>query len=137
MSTPVRVVAMSDEAKMLRKRQAQLYDTDSTEVFTEVSNRLRVLLEKEGDEEDIYKVWSNHVFYLLSHVSSKQALEVADEMKDYATRHDSKYGFYLATISNAYIASSMGLTDRTEELLLQSIDYQKRYLPNERPSAQV
>ena len=137
MSTPVRVVAMSDEAKMLKKRQAQLYDTDSTEVFTEVSNRLRVLLEKEGDEEDIYKVWSNHVFYLLSHVSSKQALEVADEMKDYATRHDSKYGFYLATISNAYIASSMGLTDRTEELLLQSIDYQKRYLPNERPSAQV
>jgi serine phosphatase RsbU (regulator of sigma subunit) len=94
-------------------------------------------LEKEGDEEDIYKVWSNHVFYLLSHVSSKKALEVADEMKDYATRHDSKYGFYLATISNAYIASSMGLTDRTEELLLQSIDYQKRYLPNERPSAQV
>ena len=52
MSTPVRVVAMSDEAKMLRKRQAQLYDTDSTEVFTEVSNRLRVLLEKEDKTHD-------------------------------------------------------------------------------------
>ena len=135
--SPVRVAAISNEAKVLFQRQVELFNTDSTETFLNVSKQLRAQLEEEGEVEWMYRAWANQVGYFLDNVSSKQALEMADEMKEHAVLHNNKSGFYLATLSNAFIASQMGLTDRTEELLLQSIAYRKRHLPNERPSTQV
>ena len=135
---PFRVAAMSDKAMALYDRHLALFETDSVEAFLDVTKQLRTQLEKEGEEKKMYGIWINQVAYFLDIVSSsKHALEIADEMKEYAMQHDNKYGIYLSIIAHAYITSRTGLADRTEELLLQSIAYQKRYLPNERPSVQV
>ena len=48
-SIPAWVMALSNEAAMLRKQQLELFNTDSTDVFMNVSERLKTILEKEGD----------------------------------------------------------------------------------------
>ena len=134
---PVWVLAFSNEAAMLRKRQLELINTDSADVLMNVSERLKATLEKEGDEELFYKAWYSQITYVLDNISTSKALNMIDEIRDYAEKHDSKYGFFIVSIINAHIAKDMGLSDRAEELLLGAIDYQKRYLPNIKPMTQL
>jgi serine phosphatase RsbU (regulator of sigma subunit) len=131
------VSAMSDDASTLRYRQLALFETDSVEAFEDVTVRLKQLLEKEGEDEALYDVWYNEAMYVLTYVSSNQALATVGEMKDYAQQHDSKYGFYKATLTNALIAYDMKLMDRAEKLLHQAIDYKERYLPDTKPALQL
>lgn len=134
---PVWVLALSNEAAMLRKQQLELFGKDSTEVFMSVSERLKTILEKEGEEELFYEAWYSQITYVLDNVSSSDALDMTAEIRDYAENHDSKYGFFIVSILNAHIAKDMGMTDRAEELLLGAIDYQKRYLTKMAPMTQV
>ena len=134
---PARVSAMSDDTSTLRYRQLALFETDSVEAFEDVTARLKQLLEKEGEDEALYDVWYNEAMYVLTYVSSNQALATVGEMKDYAQQHDSKYGFYKATLTNALIAYDMKLMDRAEKLLHQAIDYKERYLPDTKPALQL
>ena len=48
---PSQTLALSDEAKALLKRQKDLYHTEKTEAFMDVSERLKAIMEKEGEEE--------------------------------------------------------------------------------------
>ncbi|MBQ6201506.1 MAG: SpoIIE family protein phosphatase [Prevotella sp.] len=134
---PARGVAMSEAASTLRNRQLALYETDSLEAFEDVTARLKRLLEKEGEDKVLYSVWYNEVMYVLTYVSSSRALEMAGEMKDYAQKHDSKDGFYMATMTNALIAFDMNLIDMAEKLLQQAIAYKERYLPERKPGCQI
>lgn len=134
---PVWVLALSNEAAMLRKQQLELFNTDSTDVFMNVSERLKTILEKEGDEEQFYNAWYSQITFVLDNVSSSKALRMIGEIRDYAQNHDSKYGFFIVSVINAHTALDMGMTDRAEELLLGAIDYQKRYLSKMRPMTQI
>lgn len=134
---PVVVLAYSHEAEMLRQRQLALFDTDSAEVFMDVSERLKAVLEKEGEEELFYDTGYTQITYVLDNLNSSKALTMINEMRDYAEKHDSKYGFFIVTCLNAHIAKDMGMTDRAEELLLESINYQKRYLSDMKPMTKV
>lgn len=137
MVMPVEVPAMSDAARALYERQLALFETDSVEAFEDVTARLKQLLEKEGENEKLYDIWYNEAMYVITYVSSSLALATVGEMKDYAQKHDSKYGFYMATMSNALIAYDMGLKDRAEKLLRQNIDYKERHLPDMKPAIQL
>lgn len=134
---PVWVMAFSNEAAMLRKRQLELINTDSADVLMNVSEKLKATLEKEGDEELFYKAWYSQITYVLDNISTSQALDMIGEIRDYAESHDSKYGFFIVSIINAHIAKDMGMIDRAEKLLLESIDYQKRYLSDMKPMTQL
>ena len=46
---PSQTLALSDEAKTLLKRQKDLYHTEKTEVFMDVSERLKAIMKKEGE----------------------------------------------------------------------------------------
>ena len=93
--------------------------------------------ENDGGEEMIYKTKCDEIIYVLDNISSSKALTMIDEMRDYAEKHDSKYGFFFVAYLNAHIAKDMGMTGRAEELLLASIDYQKRYLSKIKPMTEV
>lgn len=79
----------------------------------------------------------SRITYVLDNMSSSEALTMIDELRDYAEEHQSKYGFYIVTWLNAHIARDMGMIDRAEELMLASIDYQKRYLADIKPMTDV
>lgn len=133
----VLVQASSNEAAILRKQQLELINTDNADMLMNVSEKLKATSEKEGDEELFYKAWYSQITYVLDNISSSKALDMIAEIRDYADKHDSKYGFFIVSLLNAHVAEDMGMTDRAEELLKRSIDYQERYLPNMKPMTQV
>ena len=134
---PTPILALSDEAEMLRREQLELLNTNSVEVFMDVSERLKAILKEEGEEEQFYEAWYNQISYVLDNISSSKALNMIGEIRDYADDHGSKYGFFIVSILNAHIAKDMGMTDRALELLQESIKYQKRYLSKMKPMTQV
>ena len=133
---PVRMSALSEHAQTLLQRQKKLLHTDSVETFMKVTERLKTVLQETGEEEAFYDAWNNQITYVLDNVSTSQALKMADEMRDYAEAHKSRYGFYIVTFLNAHIAKELGMDDRAEELVQQAIDYRKHNLPNIKPLLQ-
>lgn len=55
---------------------------------------------------------------------------MADEMRDHAKEHDSKFGIVTALYTQANLSLKVGMDDRAEELCKQAIDYKNHYLPN-------
>lgn len=133
---PVRMSALSEHAQTLLQRQKKLLHTDSVETFMKVTEQLKTVLQETGEEEGFYDAWNNQITYMLDNVSTSQALKMADEMRDYAEAHKSRYGFYIVTFLNAHIAKELGMDDRAEELVQQAIDYRKHNLPNIKPLLQ-
>ena len=129
--------AQSDAAWKLKERQAVLYHTDSLQTFMDVSERLKKVLVEEGEEELFYDAWHRQIAYVLDNVSSRQALKMIDEMRDYVEKHKSKYGFIIVTFLNAHVAKDLGMNDRAEELVQQAIEYKKRNLPDTKPMLQL
>lgn len=97
----------------------------------------RMAAQTDDKEEQFYNDWYDRITYVLDNVSSREALDMIGEMRDYADRHNSKYGFFMVTYLSAHIARDMGMSERAEELMLQSIDYKKRNLPQMKPKIQV
>lgn len=129
--------AQSNAARKLKERQAVLYHTDSLQTFMDVSERLKKVLVEEGEEELFYDAWHRQIAYVLDNVSSRQALKMIDEMRDYVEKHKSKYGFIIVTFLNAHVAKNLGMNDRAEELVQQAIEYKKRNLPDTKPMLQL
>ena len=133
---PSQTLALSDEAKALLKRQKDLYHTEKTEAFMDVSERLKAIMEKEGEEQLFYNAWNQQITYALNNIGTSEAIKMLKEMRDYVEDHDSKYGFLLVTYLNAHIAKNLGMDDRARDLMEQAMTYQKRYLPDLKPPLQ-
>ena len=133
---PSQTLALSDEAKALLKRQKDLYHTEKTEAFMDVSERLKAIMEKEGEEELFYNAWNQQITYALNNIGATEAIKMLKEMRDHVEDHDSKYGFLLVTYLNAHIAKNLGMDDRARDLVEQAMTYQKRYLPDLKPPLQ-
>lgn len=97
----------------------------------------RMAAQTDDKEEQFYNDWYDRITYVLENVSTRKAIDMIGEMRDYADRHDSKYGFFMVTYLSAHVARDMGMSERAEELMLQSIDYKKRNLPQMKPKIQV
>ena len=97
----------------------------------------RMAAQTDDKEEQFYNDWYDRISYVLDNVSTRKAIDMIGEMRDYADRHDSKYGFFMVTYLSAHVARDMGMSERAEELMLQSIDYKKRNLPQMKPKIQV
>ena len=119
-----------EEAKEKAKKEAiALFDTNETEAYTEKVHKLMDLCLKANDEELYYKSWSNLATFTFRH-NPQKGLKVADEMRDYAKEHDSKYGLITALYTQANLSLKVGMDDRAVELCKQAIDYKNQYLPN-------
>jgi len=130
LSVPVATKASTGEIDQLTKRMYQLYpDGKKAEKFMRVTDSLRVAAEKAGDEDLFWRTWSNQATYASKNISREKALDITHAMSDYARQHDSKLGLYISTYTNAVLASNQRMERQAEELLLQALDYKKRFLP--------
>ena len=109
----------------------RLYNTDSLDQFMAATNRLKQLTQQSGEERLFYKAWSNQALYVFRKQSRTKGLEIANEEKEYAQEHDSKFGLYAATSASTTMMSTMGLIDEAEAGLNESISYLHRYFPGE------
>lgn len=118
-----------EEAKEEAKKEAgALFDTNETEAYTEKVRKLMDLCLKANDEELYYKSWSNLATFTFRH-NAQKGLKVADEMRDYAKEHDSKYGLITALYTQANMSVKVGMDDRAVKLCKQAIEYKNQYLP--------
>ena len=118
-----------EEAKEEAKKEAgALFDTNETEAYTEKVHKLMDLCLKANDEELYYKSWSNLATFTFRH-NPQKGLKVAEEMRDYAKEHDSKYGLITALYTQANMSVKAGMDDRAVELCKQAIEYKNQYLP--------
>ena len=118
-----------EEAKEEAKKEAgALFDTNETEAYTEKVHKLMDLCLKANDEELYYKSWSNLATFTFHH-NPQKGLKVAEEMRDYAKEHDSKYGLITALYTQANMSVKAGMDDRAVELCKQAIEYKNQYLP--------
>ena len=118
-----------EEAKEEAKKEANaLFDTYETEAYTEKVHKLMDLCLKANDEELYYKSWSNLATFTFRQ-NAQQGLKVAEEMRDYAKEHDSKYGLITALYTQANMSVKAGMDDRAVELCKQAIEYKNKYLP--------
>ena len=83
---------------------------------------------KANDEELYYKSWSNLATFTFRH-NPQKGLKVADEMRDYAKEHDSKYGIVTALYTQANLSVKVDMIDRAVKLCQQAIEYKNQYLP--------
>ena len=119
-----------EEAKEEAKKEASaLFDTNETEAYTEKVRKLMDLCLKANDEELYYKSWSNLSTFTFRQ-NAQKGLKVAEEMRDYAKEHDSKFGIVTSLYTQANLSLKVGMDDRAEELCKQAIDYKNHYLPN-------
>ena len=118
-----------EEAKEEAKKEVgALFDTNETEAYTEKVHKLMDLCLKANDEELYYKSWSNLATFTFRQ-NAQKGLKVAEEMRDYAKEHDSKYGLITALYTQANMSVKVGMDDRAVKLCKQAIEYKEQYLP--------
>ena len=123
--TSKKLEAAKEEAK---KEAGALFDTNETEAYTEKVHKLMDLCLKANDEELYYKSWSNLATFTFRQ-NAQKGLKVAEEMRDYAKEHDSKYGLITALYTQANMSVKVGMDDRAVKLCKQAIEYKEQYLP--------
>lgn len=128
-----RVMAQTDTAviRHLEKEMYRLYNTTKLDSFLAVTDQLKELTLKAGDERLFYKAWCNQALFYSRTSSRKKALETVEAVRDYADSHGSKYGLFSSSSASASILSSMRLYDQAETLYKRAIDYLHRYFPDE------
>ena len=115
----------------LMKDMYKYFNTDSIDRFMTVTDSLKQLCQKTGDETTFYKAWSNQATFTFTKKSREEGLAIAKEERTYAEQHDSKWGLYSSTSAYATMMSSIGMIDEAENAFLEAIDYLRRFFPKE------
>ena len=130
---PLRAAAESvaDEIERQRTAMYRYYGTDSVDLFMTVTERLKTLTLETGDERLFYKAWCNQAVYIFRKVNRDKGLALLDEVRRYATSHDSKFGLYTASSANSTMMNMLKHYDEAKKSLYQGIEYVHRYFPGE------
>ncbi len=106
-----------------------LFDTKDTVAYTEKVRELMDLCQEANNEELYYKSWANLANFTFRH-NAQKGLKVAEEMRDYAKEHDSKFGIVTALYAQANMSLKVNMEERAVELCKEAIEYKNRYLPD-------
>ena len=106
-----------------------LFDSKDTLAYGEKVHELMDLCLKADNEELYYKSWANLATFTSRHNPLK-GLKVAEEIRNYAKEHDSKFGIVTAIYAQANMSLKANMEERAVELCKEAIDYKNRYLPD-------
>lgn len=131
LSGPLSAQGLQQEIEKERETMYRYFSTDSVDQFMAVTDRLKELTQKTGDERLFYRTWGNQALYIFRKVNRSRGLEIAREIREYAEAHDSKYGLYAATSTSTVMMSSLGMLDEAEQGMYEAIGYLHHYFPDE------
>ena len=123
------------DIERLTKEMYRLYPTDSVEKFMDVTDQVKTAALKAGDERAFYKAWANQSLYCFSKVSRDKGLERVKEMRDYAEKHDSKFGIYSSSYANAGMLSTLQMREQAMAAYQEALNYQHTFFPDESAAA--
>lgn len=125
------------EIKQLEKEMYRFFSSSESDSFMLVTERLKEACERAGASQErlFYKAWANQAIYYFTRVNRSRGLEMAQQIRDQAYQHDSKFGLYTSTYAMATMQVNLRRFDQAEKSFLESIDYQHRFFPDESAAA--
>ena len=133
----VHAVAQNADIARLEKEMYRYYSSSESDSFMIVTDRLKEACRQAGRSQErlFYKAWSNQAIYYFTKINRSQALEIAQQIHDYAHQHDSKFGLYTSLYALSTMQSALRRFDQAEKGFLEAIDYQHRFFPDESAAA--
>ncbi len=115
----------------LRAQMLRLISTAEIEKFYEVSNKLKDVCQKIGDERTFYTAWGNQADYEATRQNYAKADEIADQIAHFAAKQNSHWGNYVALHTRAATALQKQDYMAAEEAYKRAADFRHKYFPNE------
>ena len=117
---------MKLKAEMLR-----LISTSERDNFTKVTEELKDVCQKNGDERLFYVAWGNQSTYEATHQDYGTAEKIANRIADYAKDQNSHWGNYIALHVKAVNALQKQDYQAAEEGFKKAVEFRHKYFPNE------
>ena len=117
---------MKLKAEMLR-----LISTSERDNFTKVTEELKDVCQKNGDERLFYVAWGNQSTYEAIHQDYGTAEKIANRIADYAKDQNSHWGNYIALHVKAVNALQKQDYRAAEEGFKKAVEFRHKYFPNE------
>ena len=125
----------ADDIKQLQNEMYRLYDKNDEAAFIDVTNRLKEVAQKAGDERTFYKAWANQALFFASNQQRNRGQLTAKDMQQYALTHDHKFGIYTGTHVMGTIQGMMGDYQEGIQNFRKAISYLHEHFPNESAAA--
>ena len=130
-------VSGEDRIAYLEKQMYRYFSSSENDSFMIVTDELIEACRQAGKSQErlFYKAWSNQAIYYFLRINHQRGLEMANQIHDYASQHDSKFGLYTSTYALATMSSSLRYFDQAEREFNEAINYQHRFFPDESAAA--
>ena len=125
----------ADDIEQLQKEMYQLYNKNDEAAFIDVTNRLKEVAQKAGDERTFYKAWANQALFFANHQQRNRGQLTAKDMQQYALNHGQKFGIYTGTHVMGTIQSMMSDYQEGTQNFKKAISYLHENFPNESAAA--
>ena len=121
----------------LEKEMYRYFSSSESDSFMMVTDQLIEACRQAGASQEklFYKAWSNQAIYYFNKINRTRGLEMARQIHDYASQHDSKFGLYTSTYALATMSSSLRNFAQAEHEFNEVINYQHRYFSDESAAA--
>ncbi len=115
----------------LKTEMLRLISTSERDNFTEVTEELKDVCQKNGNERLFYEAWGNQSVYEAAHQDYATADKIANQIADYAKDQNSHWGNYIALHVKAGNALQKQDYQVAEEGFKKAVEFRHKYFPNE------
>jgi len=115
----------------LKTEMLRLISTSERDNFTEVTEELKDVCQKNGNERLFYEAWGNQSVYEAAHQDYATADKIANQIADYAKDQNSHWGNYIALHVKAVNALQKQDYQVAEEGFKKAVEFRHKYFPNE------
>lgn len=129
LSAMAQTTITSPKVAQLQTEMYRLFYQDDSLALRQTISELMEETKKAGNEEVFYRAWGNLSVYESTHQRRTHALEIAREMNDYAQKHKSVFGQYIAIHVMGTIYHQMRDYDNAEKTFKEAIDFLHQNAP--------
>lgn len=128
---PASMAQTAADIKQLQNEMYKYFSTTDKEKFFEVTEQLKEVSRKAGDDRSFYKAWGNQAIFEGRNQRRSHGLEIAKQLQDYATATNDKFGIYTGGHVSASILHMMGDHPNAIIGFKRSIEYLHANFPDE------
>lgn len=121
----------NDELLSLEAEMLKYINTNDRESFTRAAEKLKATSKEAGDERMFFEAWAKQGIYEATHQYYSKALEIAEQMIEYARQDGSIYGEYAAMHTQAMALLEKQDYDAAQKAFHEAIEFRHRHYPNE------
>jgi len=121
----------TSEKEKLRLDMYKYFGVVDSANFFKATEQLKEVCLMENDEKLFYKAWGNEAILTFNHLDRQRGMNIAQEMRDYANKNDSKYGLYTSMQVIGAFLSAQKQTQLAKIELQKALEYHDKYFPDE------